>query len=103
MRVKKHENFAIPKKHFIFLGLLLIASQAGAYMANEFLTRNSYLIGYIVIFILGYGCLVFAMTFYKLYHFHAQPVMAKQKQRAQERKLQTIGAHTVANAMYSGI
>jgi len=68
MLVKKHENFAIPKKHFIFLGLLLIGSQLGVYLADEFLMHNSHLIGYIVIFILGYGCLVFAMTFYKLYH-----------------------------------
>jgi len=68
MLVKNHENFTIPKKHFIYLGLVLIGSQLGVYLAGEFLKHNSYLIKYIVIFILAYGCLVFAMTFYKLYH-----------------------------------
>jgi hypothetical protein len=68
MLVKKHENFDIPKKHFIFLGLLLIGSQPVAYLVDEYLMHNSHLIGFIVIFILGYGCLVFAMTFYRLYH-----------------------------------
>lgn len=68
MLVKKHESFSIPKGHFIFLGLLLIGSQLGVYVAGEFLTNNSYLIRYIVTFILGYGFLVFAMTFYRLYH-----------------------------------
>lgn len=68
MLVKKHEKFSIPKKHFIFLGLLLIGTQLGVYLADEYLKRNSYLIGYIVGFMLAYGFLVFAMTFYKLYH-----------------------------------
>lgn len=77
MLVKKHENFAIPKKHFIFLGLLLIGSQLGVYLADEFLMRNSYLIRYIVISILGYGCLVFAITFYKLYNVQCPTCLGK--------------------------
>lgn len=68
MRVEKHENFVLPKRHYIFLGLLLIGSQLAAYLANDFLMHNSHLIQYFVIFTLGYGGLVFAMTFYKLYH-----------------------------------
>lgn len=78
MIIKKYENFEMPfKKHFIFLGLLLICSQMAAYLASEFLTRNSYLIRYIVTFLLAYGSLVFAMTFYKLYHVRCPICLGK--------------------------
>uniref|UniRef100_UPI00402BF06B hypothetical protein n=1 Tax=Methylomonas sp. PHL2-19 TaxID=3438878 RepID=UPI00402BF06B len=77
MHVKKHETFTIPKKPFICLGLLLIGSQAGVYLAEDFLMKNNHLIGYIVIFILGYGCLVFAMIFYKLYHVTCPSCLGK--------------------------
>jgi len=48
--------------------LLLLGSQPVAFLADKFIIHNSHLIGYIVTFLLGYGCLVFAMTFYRLYH-----------------------------------
>lgn len=78
MIIKKYDNFEMRcKKHFIFLGLLLICSQLGVYLASDFLMRNSYLIRYIVIFILAYGCLVFAMAFYRLYNVRCPICLGK--------------------------
>lgn len=65
------------KKHFIFLGLILIITQLGVYLADEFLTRNSYLISYIVTVIFAYGCWIFAMAFYRLYHVRCPICLSK--------------------------